>query len=286
MGRHDPHNIAHYWSDRATPGLSLMCADFKTQEFAPHVHEGFVIAATEAGGAEIKSRGIVSRVRASKLLVFNPGEPHSGWMGRSTAWRYRAFYVPTSTIEDITRGLGTQRAGYFNCNELKDEVLIADFLTLHHKLERGADQLQIRERLLVAFAELFTRHGDGKPPPPAPAKDRALLRTVDEIMQSRYGEPLLLDDLAEAAGLTPFQLIGLFKRTVSLTPHAYLTQIRLSRACARLAKGGAIAETAMVCGFYDQAAFTNHFKRCHGITPLQYARAVRDDPIFFNTFAW
>ena len=274
MGRQDPDNRARYWSDQATPGLSLMCADFKTQEFAPHVHDGFVIVATEAGGSEIKSRNVVCRVQTSKLLAFNPGEPHSGWMGRSTQWRYRSFYVPTTTIDDIAHGLGTKLPGYFTRNELNDDSLIVDFLALHRKIERGADRWHIREQFLLAFAHLFTRHADTRPPPPAPAKDHALFRTAEEIMQSRYGEPLLLDELAAAVGLSPFQLIGLFKRTVSLTPHAYLTQIRLSRACACLAMGVPIAETATACGFYDQAAFTNHFKRRHGITPLQYAKAL------------
>lgn len=274
MARRDPRNIARYWNDRATPGLSLMCAEFTTQEFAPHVHDGFVVAATESGAAVIKSRGVAGRAQASKLFVFNPGEPHSGWMGGSNEWRYRAFYVPQTAIDDITSGLGVRGPGYFRHNELSDQDLIRCFLSLHRALECGRDSLRTRELLLEAFGGLFRRHGDGSPPPLAATKDRTILNTVDAIMQSRYGEHLLLDDLAREVGLTPFQLIGLFKRMVALTPHAYLTQIRLARACHHLKRGETIADTAIACGFYDQAAFTHHFKRCHGITPLQFARAV------------
>jgi AraC-like DNA-binding protein len=35
-----------------------------------------------------------------------------------------------------------------------------------------------------------------------------------------------------------------------------------------------IAQTAAATGFYDQSALTRHFKRCYGITPLQFARAA------------
>jgi len=45
------------------------------------------------------------------------------------------------------------------------------------------------------------------------------------------------------------QLIGLFKRTTGLTPHAYLTQIRLGIACRHLRRGLPIAEVAAVAGF-------------------------------------
>ena len=75
-------------------------------------------------------------------------------------------------------------------------------------------------------------------------------------------------------GLTTFQLIGLFKRVTGLTPHAYLTQVRLSMACRHLRDSRPIAEIATEVGFYDQSALTKHFKRCYGITPLQFARAA------------
>jgi AraC-like DNA-binding protein len=274
MARHDPRNFARYWNDQATPGLSLMCAAFTTHEYAPHVHDGFVVAATEAGGAEVKSRGVIGRAQASTLFAFNPGEPHSGWMGESCEWRYRAFYLSQRAIDGITESFGTARPGYFLDNAVNDRELIEHFLKLHRALEVGADGFRSRELFLDAFATLFARYADGNPPPPAPPRDRALLATVNAIMQSRFGEQLLLDDLAHDVGLTPFQLIGLFKRTVSLTPHAYLTQVRLTRACDHLRRGEPIASAATQCGFYDQAALTHHFKRCFGITPLQFARAV------------
>jgi AraC-like DNA-binding protein len=53
-----------------------------------------------------------------------------------------------------------------------------------------------------------------------------------------------------------------------------LTQIRLSTACRHLRHSRAIAEVATDVGFYDQSALTKHFKRCYGITPLQFARAA------------
>jgi AraC-like DNA-binding protein len=69
-------------------------------------------------------------------------------------------------------------------------------------------------------------------------------------------------------------LIGLFRRSTGLTPHTYLTQIRLATACRLLRHGMALAEAATAVGFYDQSALTKHFKRCYAITPLQFQRAA------------
>jgi AraC-like DNA-binding protein len=86
---------------------------------------------------------------------------------------------------------------------------------------------------------------------------------------------LHLEDLAASVGLTTFQLIGLFKRTVGLTPHTYLTQVRLGMACRHLRHSPVLAEVATAVGFYDQSALNKHFKRCYGITPLQFSRAAQ-----------
>ena len=101
-----------------------------------------------------------------------------------------------------------------------------------------------------------------------------MTRAKDFVI-ARLDEALSLGDIAEALGLTQYQVISLFKRTTGLTPHAYMTQLRLDAARQHLARGGTIADVAVACGFYDQSALTNHFKRCYGMTPLQYAAAAR-----------
>ena len=93
-------------------------------------------------------------------------------------------------------------------------------------------------------------------------------------MEAEYASDLHLEELAAGVGLTTFQLIGLFKRTVGLTPHAYLTQVRLGMACRHLRRAAAPAEVATAVGFYDQSALNKHFKRYYGITPLQFSRAA------------
>lgn len=274
MARVDPKNVSRYWWDRHTSGLSLLRADFTTHEYPPHAHEAFVVAVTETGGSVIKSRGTVEEAHPSTLFVFNPAEPHAGWMGWSHRWRYCSLYLTQSAIDTVARGLGIDAVPYFTRNMFGDADLITNFLALHHALEDGRDALHEQELLIGTFGRLFQRHGSGGGRiERVPRDQRALRRTID-LMQARHAETIRLDDLADAAGLTAFQLIGLFKRTVGLTPHAYLTQIRLNAACRHLRHGTPPAAAATLCGFYDQSALNNHFKRCYGITPLQFARAA------------
>jgi AraC-like DNA-binding protein len=197
-------------------------------------------------------------------------------MGWSHRWQYRSLYLTQAAIDTVAHGLGIDSVPYFTCNLFGDADLIAAFLSLHHALEAGHDALHARELLVGTFGRLFQRHGSGGGRIPAVPRDETAVRTVIDLMKARHTETPHLHDLAAAAGLTEFQLIGLFKRTVGLTPHAYLTQVRLNAACRHLRHGTPPADAAPLCGFYDQSALNKHFKRCYGITPLQFARAARN----------
>jgi len=251
MPRIDPHNSTQYWWDRHLRGLSLLHADFTTHEYPPHTHEALVVAITEQGGSVVKSRGQVEEATPVTLFVFNPAEPHAGWMGFSERWQYRSMYLTREALDRVAEGLGIEDVP-----------------------EKGRDVFRERELLVGTFGRLFQRHGSGRDLIKPPPTDRTLLARVTERMRAEHADNLRLEDLAADVGLTTFQLIGLFKRTVGLTPHAYLTQIRLNMACRHLRHAPILADVAMAVGFYDQSALNKHFKRCYGITPLQFARAA------------
>jgi len=274
MPRNDPTNRTHYWWDKATQGLSLLRADFAHHDYPPHTHDALVVAVTEDGGSVVKSRGREEEAHPATLFVFNPAEPHAGWMGRSRRWHYRSLYLTQQALDAVADGLGIDRVPYFTRNLFLDRDLIARFLALHRALEAGDDAMRSRELLIGGFGRLFRRHGSGGGRiDPAP-RDRARLAVADALMRARHAEALKLDDIAAAAGLTAFQLIGLFRRTTGLTPHAYLTQLRLGAACRLLRHRTPPAECAAEVGFYDQSALNKHFKRCYGITPLQFQKAA------------
>lgn len=274
MARIDPHNKTHYWNDPHVAGLSCLCADFTDHDYPPHSHEALVVAVTEAGGSEFRSRGQINEAGPSCLLVFNPTEPHSGRMARSRRWRYRGLYLAEPALDTLARSLQVDTIPYFTSNVFHDADLITDFLSLHQVLQQGTDPLLEQEKLVGSFGCLFRRHGSLGNRIPVADSDRKSVSRLRALMRQRYCDHLSLEDMGDVVDLTPFQLIGLFKRTVGLTPHAYLTQVRLKAAIREMRNGASIVEAALAAGFYDQSALNNHFKRTYGITPLQWMRAA------------
>jgi AraC-like DNA-binding protein len=275
MSRAGASNLTHYWLDERTPGLSLLSADLTTHEFPPHTHDALLVAVTEDGGSEIAAAGVPDEVHRAALLVVGPGEPHSSRMRRSGRWRYRSFYLTQSALDDVARSLDLARFPDGASGVMRHPDLAVGFLRLHRALDGGADELCQSELLVHAFGRLVTSRRDAEHRPAPPPRDRVVLDRVIGLMRERHAGRLTLPAMAAAAGMTQFQLIGLFRAGVGMTPHAYLTQIRLSAACHHLRRASTIAEDASAAGFYDQSALTRHFKRCYGITPMQYVRATR-----------
>jgi AraC-like DNA-binding protein len=102
---------------------------------------------------------------------------------------------------------------------------------------------------------------------------RHLLKARD-LADARYLEPLEVDDLARAAGLSRAHFSRQFRRAFGETPHAYLLTRRLERAAAMLrTTDRSVAEICMAVGLQSVGSFTTSFKRHFGRTPTQYRAA-------------
>jgi AraC-like DNA-binding protein len=105
--------------------------------------------------------------------------------------------------------------------------------------------------------------------PPA----RHLLRARD-LADARYFEPLGVDDLARAAGLSRAHFSREFRRAFGESPHAYLLTRRLERAAALLRNtDNSVAEICLAVGLQGIGSFTTSFKRTFGMTPTAYRAA-------------
>jgi AraC-like DNA-binding protein len=102
--------------------------------------------------------------------------------------------------------------------------------------------------------------------PPA----RHLLRAKD-LADARYTDPLDVDDMAAAAGLSKAHFSREFRRAFGESPHSYLLTRRLERAAALLrATDYSVAEICLEVGLTSVGSFTTSFTRIYGCSPTVY----------------
>jgi AraC-like DNA-binding protein len=102
--------------------------------------------------------------------------------------------------------------------------------------------------------------------PPA----RHLLRAKD-LADARYSEPLGVDDMAGAAGLSQAHFSREFRRAFGESPHAYLLTRRLERAAALLrTTDRSVSDVCFSVGLQSLGSFTTSFTRTFGKSPTAY----------------
>ena len=105
----------------------------------------------------------------------------------------------------------------------------------------------------------------------APA--RHLLRAKD-LADAWYFEPLDVDDLARAAGLSRAHFSREFRRAFGEPPHQYLLTRRLERAAALLRDTDrSVADICFALGLRSVGSFTTSFRRAFGRSPTAYRAA-------------
>ena len=107
--------------------------------------------------------------------------------------------------------------------------------------------------------------------PPA----RHLLRAKD-LADARYFEPLGVDDMARAAGLSRAHFSREFRRAFGESPHSYLLTRRMERAAALLRiTDRSVADVCHSVGLQSLGSFTTSFTRTYGIPPAAYRARSR-----------
>jgi AraC-like DNA-binding protein len=102
---------------------------------------------------------------------------------------------------------------------------------------------------------------------------RYLLRAKD-LADRHYAEPLAVDDLAAAAGLSRAHFSREFRRAFGEPPHTYLLTRRLERAAALLrTTDRSVAEICFAVGLTSVGSFTSSFTRTYGVSPTKYRAA-------------
>ena len=90
------------------------------------------------------------------------------------------------------------------------------------------------------------------------------------IMETKYNQPLTVSGIASAVGLDRAYFTTLFTEQTGSTPYAYLTAIRIRRACTLLTTDMPISAVADAVGIPPQN-FSRIFRRHVGVTPREYA---------------
>jgi AraC family transcriptional regulator len=103
----------------------------------------------------------------------------------------------------------------------------------------------------------------------------ARLRRVIDFIHASLGNEISLGELADQAGLSSNYFLSVFKEATGKTPHRYLTEKRIEKACELLHNPHcSLVDVSLAVGFSSQSHLTTVFRRFMKTTPAAYREQV------------
>ncbi|TWC14401.1 MULTISPECIES: AraC family transcriptional regulator [unclassified Pseudomonas] len=268
----DADTAPRFWRDDALPFIEARSiADGREVCYTRHSHEHFSIGAITAGRSTYLHEQAQFQVSAGTVVLMNPDDVHACNPIDDQPWSYLMLYVETPWLTDLQRQLGfSQDSAFrrFSVTHTRDGNLFDGLNSLYEILvDPWQDVLCKHSAAVEFFTDVQQRLN---PVGQALREPNFKLERAADYIRDNCTHPLKLEDICDAAQLSPSYLIRAFKHHYGMTPHAFLVNRRIQFARDQLRNGKLIAEVALEAGFADQAHFQRVFKQHLAATPGQY----------------
>lgn len=265
---------AQYWPARGDIGL--LEAAFDRHVYERHTHETYAVGVTLRGVQRFWCRGATHDSVPGDVIVIPPGEVHDGRSGSSGGYAYRMLYLPQAVLTDAVADAPEHtapRAVHGHAVHVRDATLARRLDSAWRAMRVDPTSLAAEELLGRALGRLCAVEPDGEDRGRL-APEPALVRVRDYLREHTHRR-VRMNELAQLASMSRFQLTRRFAKAYGLPLHAYHVQVRLEEAKRRILRGATLASVAAELGFVDQSHLHRRFTGAFGVTPGAWREAGR-----------
>lgn len=222
-------------------------------------------------------------VAQDSFLVLSDGEPYSLDIQAREPVHTCCVFFAKGFVESVHRSMTSTRLD--PCEPIQTEFLshlhprderiwkrIAGIAGREHPPAFWMDEqfLGLAEDLLLLHADV--RQRIGRLPGRKPSTREELYRRVStgrDFIHARAFENISLGDVARASFLSPYHFHRAFRGAFGVSPHDYVTRLRIERAVQLLQESPdlSVTQVAGAVGFESPTSFANLFSRRTGVPP-------------------
>lgn len=237
-------------------------------------------------------------VDESSFLILNELQPYAMVIDSEKAVESFVVFFETDFAEEVYRSLTAKNSQLLDDPEkafserinfvqkLYSRRFVEDILTeLRMSVQQSnEDQVWLKEKLHALMQRILWVRNDSLMEIEQVSAARASTRNelyrriyrARDFIAASYNQPLLLEEMAKVACLSPNHFLRSFKQIFCRTPHQYLTNLRLKEAQKLLELTNLpIIQICQSVGFESHASFSSLFRRYFGLSPEKYRRKKR-----------
>ncbi|KJZ40016.1 MULTISPECIES: AraC family transcriptional regulator [Pseudomonas] len=274
----------HNWIDLAQDadtGIETLRAHFEGHAYDPHWHDSYLVGVTEQGVQQFNCRRAKHQSTPGKVFLLEPGDIHDGEATTEEGFTYRMLYLDPQWLRRELSAVfenAPDSSQLSFANTLTSDPRLARATSVAFQTLHGGELKIVRQTALDGLLERLTSHLHWRTRYAEDPRLPLIAQKAREYLHAHAHEDIGLDQLAASTGVDRFRLTRAFKAAYGLAPHAYLVQLRLSKARRMLASGLQPVTVAVALGFADQSHLGRWFVRAYGLTPAMYRKRCSNLP--------
>ncbi|GMQ48049.1 AraC family transcriptional regulator [Vibrio sp. 10N] len=248
------------------PAINLISGRYKKFAFQKHYHLDYHFGLIVSGQQQFQLKGTSYTSGPGDLVLMPPDELHDGQSRHEEGYQVKVLTVSAPWLTQFAMSNDTGGLG-FRSPIVREPELFRSLLNVHTTLSSGKMSALALDCIpLDGFQNLLDRHGRPLSAEPHAIGSQSLQR-VREYIMAHLDQAIRLEQLAGLCDLSPRQFHRQFKLATGMSPHAWLTRLRLEKSMTLMKAGQSAVKVALQTGFYDQAHFSKAFRNVYGVSP-------------------
>ncbi len=226
-------------------------------KFNPHFHENYEITLVLQGEMKVNLGEKVIDVTEGDIMIIPPNTPHSGSGGTN----YMDIYLKAIDMDFYDSAIVHDHDGSMRNIFLMLKKIVS---------EKETNFVKIADKLLDLLCEYMKKYLEKD------FKYDFVVKIKNKIYENIPNAKFSISEEVRNLGFNVDYFRRCFREELLCTPLEYMTKLRIERAKKLLTQRtfGSVEKVAGLCGFADCFYFSKIFKKCTGLSPRDYRKAV------------
>ena len=256
-----------YSFNNAKGGIEIKKCNNSIHSSKAHFHNEVSIGLIEKGSTKTEIGGNTYELNEKTFLIIPPSTPHKCNPDNYQRWNFRMLYINTEWFKS---GFNIESEKIkFDYMKVNQEMFL-DIIRLTDNIENKTIDIENESKLLNYISILIKNESVDLNEDVSENFNLKRISEITQYLNENYLKDIMLDDLAKIAHVSKYYLIRKFNDCYGLSPHQYITNLRINYAKELLKNKNDFADIAIESGFYDQSHFIKSFKEYTGVTPMKY----------------
>lgn len=259
--------MVRYYFNNVNGNIEIKKANNSIHSSKTHFHNEISLGVVEEGNCRTEIDGNIYELKEKTMLIIPPELVHTCNPDDYMHWKFTMLYINKDWFETAFNYQAFKiEFSYSKVDEKMFRSINSLFKDLGDKIMNIENESKILE--YISFLTNLKDKSLEKEKLELLKSDK--IKEVKKYLDENYLKNVMLSDLVKVAELSKYYLIRQFEEYYGLSPHKYLTNLRINHSKKLLKNHGEFVDIALASGFYDQSHFIKAFKDYTGVTPMKY----------------